>query len=298
MFLSIITATYNRAYCLDKIYNSLLTNDRNLFQWILVDDGSSDETELLAEKWEKEDKINFIYIKKNNGGKTSAIIEGFKNYPKGEFCLILDSDDYLEDNIIKKLKEESQTLTKANIGMIGLKKNSKNELIGTSFTCNESNYIDLYFGKNRIYGDKLFIIKTKLYSRSFIPPYPREKFIPDNIPYIKTNSLGLLKCLNYTVYIGDYLEDGMTANVLNMAAKNINGFILEKKMLQSEKLPLIEKIKNEVKYISYSLAANNSYKEVLKNSNNFMITALLIIPTYVVTYKRIQKIREIRRSII
>lgn len=296
MFLTIITATYNRAYCLANIYESLLANDKSLFEWILVDDGSTDETEDLVNKWLARKEINLKYIKKHNGGKTSAIIEGFKLELRGEFTLVLDSDDYLVPNIISKFFKESSQLNSNNIGMIGLKINSKGDLIGTKFTTNESNYIDLYFGENRIYGDKLFIINTKLYSKSFIDPFKNEKFIPDNIPYILTNNFGSLRCLNYPVYIGDYLEDGMTANVLKMAANNINGFILEKKMLQTQNLSLKEKIMNEVKYISYSFAGSKKVKEIICESSNKFFTALLLIPSYILTIRRIKQIKNIRIS--
>ncbi|PWN60617.1 glycosyltransferase family 2 protein [Chryseobacterium oncorhynchi] len=295
MKLSIITATYNRAYCLPNIYNSLLTNDKDDFEWILVDDGSDDNTEDLAKAWIEEAKINFKYIKKINEGKTKSIIKGFDSAPNGEYTLVLDSDDYLVENIISFLKKELAELNDEHIGLVGLKSDTNDNIIGSKFKCSSTTYLDLYFGKeNKIYGDKLFIIKTSLYKKSFVSPFDGEKFIPDNIPYIKTNKFGNLKCINHVIYKGDYLADGMTSNVLKMAANNINGFIFEKKMLQEQKLNIIERLKNEIKYISYSFSGGKQPMQIINNSSDKIFTIFLLIPTYLVTYKRIEKIRNIR----
>lgn len=293
MFLSIITATYNRAYCLPNIYTSLLTNNKDDFEWILVDDGSIDGTESIAKVWMNENKINFRYIKKENEGKTSSIIRGFDLFPKGEFSLVLDSDDYLYEGIIDVLKKECTTLSEDQIGIVGLKSDLRGNLIGSKFSVEFSTYIDMYFGKQKVQGDKLFLIRTYLYKKSMVKPFPNEKFIPDNIPYINVNKYGNFKCMNIFFYKGDYMQDGMTNNVLKMAANNINGYIFEKEELQKQPLSLKEKLTNEIKYISYSFAGFRSPSKILRMSNNKLLTSFLLFPVYIVTYSRIRKIQKI-----
>ena len=281
MQISIITATYNRAYCLDNIYQSILRNKYNEeVEWILVDDGSSDDTEALAKKWADEKKINFRYYKKPNGGKTSAIKLGFDNNPKGEFTFVLDSDDYLADNAIEIILTNLKKLDSKYIGILGLKAYTDGKIVGEKFPIGESDYINLYFGRNAISSDKLFVIETNIYKDSYELPLNNEKFMPDNIPYINANSLGKYKLINEVLYYGDYLDDGMTINVFKMAMNNINSYIYEKKRLQSENLSFKFEVFNTVKYIHYSILAKKSYTDIINYSENKCLPILFYLPVF------------------
>ena len=281
MQISIITATYNRAYCLDNIYQSILRNKYNEeVEWILVDDGSSDDTEALAKKWADEKKINFRYYKKPNGGKTSAIKLGFDNNPKGEFTFVLDSDDYLADNAIEIILTNLKKLDSKYIGILGLKAYTDGKIVGEKFPIGESDYINLYFGRNAISSDKLFVIETNIYKDSYELPLNNEKFMPDNIPYINANSLGKYKLINEVLYYGDYLDDGMTINVFKMAMNNINSYIYEKKRLQSENLSFKFEVFDTVKYIHYSILAKKSYTDIINYSENKCLPILFYLPVF------------------
>ena len=281
MQISIITATYNRAYCLDNIYQSILRNKYNeQVEWILVDDGSTDNTEALAKKWLDEQKINFRYYKKTNGGKTSAIKLGLDSSPSGDYTLVLDSDDYLADNAIEVIINSLQNLSDKYIGVMGLKAYTDGKIVGEKFPTGESDYINLYFGKNAISSDKLFVIETKIYQDSYELPLNNEKFMPDNIPYINANALGKYKLINEVLYYGDYLDDGMTRNVFKMAMNNINSYIYEKKRLQAEDLSFKFEVFNTVKYINYSILAEKSYTDIINYSENKYLTKLFYLPVY------------------
>lgn len=285
MKLSIITATYNRGYCLVNIYESILRNSRfNEVEWILVDDGSDDNTEELVDMWIREKKLKINFLKKKNGGKTSAIKMGFDSNPTGEYTFVLDSDDYLSDNALDIILKELNVLSDKYIGILGLKSYTNGKVVGERFSLSESNYIDLYFGKKSIKSDKLFVIKTNLYKDCYELPFENEKFLPDNIPYINANSKGLYKLINEVLYLGDYLEDGMTSNVVKMALNNINGFIYEKKRLQCEKLYIIHRIINTVKYINYSILDKRNLKQIVSLAGDKFLTAILYLPVLLGLY--------------
>lgn len=285
MQISIITATYNRAYCLGNIYQSLLRNKYNEeVEWILVDDGSSDNTEELAEVWKNEQKLNFRYYKKANGGKTSAIKLGLDSGPNGKYTFVLDSDDFLADNAIEIILNNLKKLDSRYIGILGLKAFTDGKIVGEKFPTHESSYIDLYFGKNAISSDKLFVIRTAIYEQCYELPLNNEKFMPDNIPYINANSQGKYKLVNEILYCGDYLEDGMTNNVFRMAVNNINSYIYEKKRLQTENLVFKHEIVNTVKYINYSILAKKDYTDIVDYSGNKILTMLLYFPVFLGLY--------------
>lgn len=290
MLLSIITATYNRAYCLGNIYDSLKKNKFNdEIEWILIDDGSSDNTEELVENWLAEDIINIRFYKKKNGGKTSAIYYGFNQNPKGEYTLVLDSDDYLSDNCIEIIKQNLLKISNRYIGIIGLKAYTNGKIVGEKFPTDESSYIDLYFGRNSIKSDKLFVIRTEIYKNNYSLPFEGEKFLPDNVPYIKMNDLGLFKLINQIFYYGDYMEDGMTKNVFKMAMNNINGYIYEKKLLQEKKMPFKSKVIVSIKYIYYSILGNRNFTKIIRYSKEKVLTSMLYLPVYIILYNRRKK---------
>ena len=290
MLLSIITATYNRAYCLGNIYDSLKKNKFNdEIEWILIDDGSSDNTEELVENWLAEDIINIRFYKKKNGGKTSAIYYGFNQNPKGEYTLVLDSDDYLSDNCIEIIKQNLLKISNRYIEIIGLKAYTNGKIVGEKFPTDESSYIDLYFGRNSIKSDKLFVVRTEIYKNNYSLPFEGEKFLPDNVPYIKMNDLGLFKLINQIFYYGDYMEDGMTKNVFKMAMNNINGYIYEKKLLQEKKMPFKSKVIVSIKYIYYSILGNRNFTKIISYSKEKVLTSMLYLPVYIILYNRRKK---------
>jgi glycosyltransferase involved in cell wall biosynthesis len=293
MLLSIITPSFNRGYCLHKIYHSLIQFASQDFEWILVDDGSTDDTMSIVQPWLEEKKLNFRYIKQDNTGKTNAVIHAFEQNPNGEYALVLDSDDFLLPNALDLIKQYVLELKQEEIGLVFLKSNTLGEIIGTRFNLDSSTYIAMYFGKYSCYGDKLFVVQTAIYQESLVPAFPGEKLIPEGVIYLNMQQSGKFRCINEILYTGDYLADGLSASTINLAANNINGFILEKRMLQDQPLDLLSSVKNYVKYVSYSIAGKKSLGEIFDQSRNKLLIFLLLIPTWVLSWKRISEIRKI-----
>lgn len=295
--ITILTPTYNRAYILRNAYASLLSNKKEEFEWIIVDDGSSDETRTLVESWITENKINIHYLHQENQGKTNALVTGIA-HAVGKFTLVLDSDDILSDRIIDELAVEIGKLEAGIVGIVGLKTDLMCNLIGSDFKSEYADYAELYFGINRTSGDKLFLVNTDVYKKSLVKSYPGEKLIPESVFYINMSQYGKFKCMNKVFYSGNYLSDGLSDDIIKLAARNIQGFILEKKMLQTQNIALKEKILNEIKYIAYSASANLNFFEIVKNSSQKRLTLCMYIPALLFTSKRIQKIKNARNVII
>ncbi|WP_294348892.1 glycosyltransferase family A protein [uncultured Sphingobacterium sp.] len=296
MLLSIITPTYNRGYCLGGIYQSLKEFEFADFEWIIVDDGSSDDTASIVQVWLEEMKINLRYITQENSGKTNAVIRAFAEKPIGKYSLILDSDDVLVPGAFDLFKEHVSILDEGEIGLAFLKSTRSGALIGSTFKRSTSDYIDMYFGRYRCFGDKLFVVKTDIYNRSLVVSYPDEKLIPEGVIYMNMQKFGKFRCINKIIYSGDYLNDGLSVDTIRLAAKNINGFILEKQMLQRQPLDLVSKVKNEIKYIVYSVAGRRKLSCLLHNSHHKLLTTILFFPSLIIGLKYIYKIRRFSRS--
>ena len=99
--ITVLTPTYNRAHTLPRLYKSLCRQTDFTFAWLIVDDGSNDETKTTIDRFEKK-KFSIKYVYKNNGGKHTAINEGMK-YVNTEYTFIVDSDDYLKENAIERV---------------------------------------------------------------------------------------------------------------------------------------------------------------------------------------------------
>ena len=110
--ITVFTPTYNRAYILENLYRSLQRQSFTDFEWLVVDDGSSDGTKALFERWQKEDNpFPIRYCYKENGGKCRAINYGLK-LAQGELFFTVDSDDYLTDDHWKRWHSGSRRFRK------------------------------------------------------------------------------------------------------------------------------------------------------------------------------------------
>jgi glycosyltransferase involved in cell wall biosynthesis len=279
MFLSIITPTYNRKHSLVNIYDSLIHQNHQDFEWIIVDDGSNDNTNEDVLEWQKEDKINIRYYKIPNGGKTLAVCFAFDQSPIGKYSLVLDSDDFLSENALAIMYSELSTLDSSCIGIVGLKSFTNNELVGSGFKMNFGNYTDIYFGKKSSKGDKLFIFRTEIYKKSLMPPLLNEKFMPESVIYINSSHFGKFKLLNEVLYYGDYLLDGMTNNSRKILIENIQGHIFERIQILKLNLTLKNRFKQIMYHIYFSKIAKNNILKILKQTPNPIFTLLLFLPT-------------------
>lgn len=274
MKISIITPAYNRVDTLLRLYQSLLSQTNKNFEWILIDDGSTDNTDIKAREWIAESKIEMKYYKQVNQG----LVQGFSMNPTGDYTLVLDSDDFLADtaieNIIYNINSNDEY-----IGVVGLKSYTNNKIVGTEFKEKENTYLNLYYGNNRVKGDKLFVIKTNLYRNGIVSPLNGEKYMPDNVPFLRLNGKGKYIFINKILYYGDYLQDGMTQNVKKLVMKNINSYIYEKNISQKLNFKIFDKCKINIQYIFYSLLAGNSFLQIYNSSYNKLFTLIFYIPS-------------------
>ena len=117
MLLTVCTPTYNRAHTLPRLYESLVRQTSQDFEWLVVDDGSTDNTRELVDGWVAEGRIRIRYVYKENGGKPSAHNLGVR-MAAGELFFCVDSDDYLTDNAVEVIRNNSEKLTYKNVGML------------------------------------------------------------------------------------------------------------------------------------------------------------------------------------
>jgi len=254
MLFTVFTPTYNRAYTLHKLYESLIRQTDKSFEWIVLNDGSNDNTDELVEKWIKENKIIIRYIKTVNGGKQRAINYGVKE-ALGELFFIVDSDDYLSYDAIESVKADWENMSEEKDVVSGLcyKKviYTTNKIIGIDYpepAINASLLSMVY--QHKVIGDKAEIFQTKLLQEYPFPEIEGETFVPEAYIWNKITNKRPLRFINKGIYFCEYLEDGLSNNFLRNLKKNPEGFKLYyRDVLYYKLIPIKDKLKAIIRII-------------------------------------------------
>ena len=223
-FISILTPTYNRGKLLLPLYDSLKNLTFKDFEWLIVDDGSEDDTEQYALSWIAHNienaKFPIRYIKKSNGGKHTAINRGVRE-ANGELILILDSDDTLPSDSLATIAQYYELCKgyKDCAGVCGLMAHHDGQLIGTGFPKDpmyESALLFRYAEKGNVTGDLLEVYKTSVMREFPFPEIENERFCPESLVWNRIANKYKLFCFNKVIYYRDYLEGGLTSKIVRI----------------------------------------------------------------------------------
>ena len=209
--LTVITTTYNRAYCLHQVYESLVRQTSDDFIWMIVDDGSTDDTRSLVDTWEKENKIEILYYYKDNGGMHTARNYAYERVST-EINVIIDSDDWMTDNaveIIVACWEKNKSME--YYGMISHNVSVDGKMVGTEFPKGvASETLTNLFGKYGVKGDKKLILRSDLARKYPYPEFPGEKFFPASYKFKYLDLDYRLFVLDAFTCVVDCNENSMT----------------------------------------------------------------------------------------
>lgn len=275
--LTVFTPAFNRAYCIHQLYESLLRQTNQEFIWLIVDDGSSDNTKELIEKWINENKIEIKYIYQENQGMHGAHNTAYEHIIT-ELNVCIDSDDYMTDNAVDLiLKKWDSIEDKSNIsGIVGLDYDIKGRIIGSKFPENleYSTLYDIYH-KHNIKGDKKLVLKTDIVKK--YPKYPifkDERFVPLGTLYLMIDQDYKLACLNEPLCIVEYMADGSTMNIFKQYKRHPKGFRYSRYIELKYKKGLKNKIIKVLHTISSTLFVGD-YKFFQNNPQKLLTLALL-----------------------
>lgn len=227
-FCTIMTPTYNRGYIITNLYKSLKKQTCKSFEWLVIDDGSTDNTEDIFKNLIHDDDFKIRYYKVENGGKHRAINFALDK-AKGEYFFIVDSDDQLTENAIEIVLKWFNTIKESSefAGIGGLKQYSDGNIIGSTFYGDFLDCTSLERKKNNILGDKAEVFYTKILKMNKFPEISGEKFLSESVVWNKIAKSGLkIRWFNQAIYTCDYLNDGLTKNLLYHHTNSPVGFSL------------------------------------------------------------------------
>ncbi len=222
--LTYFTPTYNREKLLPKLYESLLAQTNKNFIWLVIDDGSKDNTETLVLGWKKDNKIQIEYVKKENGGKHTAI-ELSNQICTTEFITCVDSDDFLTPNATEVLYSKFDLCEKADtVGIVGPRNqiNSKTNEIWNL----ENEPLFFYDIKNKlgVLPETILVFKTEIAKQYHFPIIPTERFVTEEVYYRQFFYKYQFIPIKEKIYVAEYLEDGYTNMGLTLFKKNPVGY--------------------------------------------------------------------------
>ena len=225
------TPTYNRAHILSRCYESLCNQHSFDFKWLIVDDGSSDNTKELVQKWiDEEKRFSIRYIYKENGGLHTAFNRAVEETDT-ELFVCFESDDIFTPDAMTIIENTwSQIRESSCVGFITLCKDPDGNLIGTKFPDNVKT--TLYREHRRIApGDKQYIFRTEALKKVFpMPSFPGEKFFDPKYRFFALDEIGPLAVTNEVFDIVDYQPGGLTNTMMRQYYNSPNSFAEYRKL--------------------------------------------------------------------
>ena len=281
--LTVFTPAYNRAYTLHKCYESLKRQTNKDFKWLVIDDGSTDNTKELVYKWKQEADFEIEYIYKQNGGMHTAHNTAYENIDT-ELNVCIDSDDYLTDNAVEIIISEWKKVRNSKLAGLGaLNVFESGDVIGTKFPkeLKTSKYFDIY-NKHGVSGDKKFIYRTDLIKEYPYPEFEGERYVGLDYKYKKLDEKYEIALVNKVVCVVEYMEDGSSKNMLRQYKNNPRGWCFFR--LENLKIPNTSfkyKFKECIHYCSSSIMCKE-YNLITKNP--YKVLTILAVPFGIVLY--------------
>jgi glycosyltransferase involved in cell wall biosynthesis len=286
--ITVFTPTFNRAFCLGNLYKSLKNQTVLDFIWLIIDDGSTDETREIVNLWKSENLISIQYLYKANQGMHSAHNVAYSNITT-ELSVCIDSDDYMPNDAVERIiKEWKKNKSDKYAGIIGFDAFNDGKITGS---LPEGISVSNLFKLEKIYkikGDKKIILRTAV-AREF-PPYPiffDEKLVPLGSLYLMIDQKYQYICTNDVYCIIEYLSEGSSKTIFNQYKKSPNGFLYSRKLELKYSHNIIYSFTRAMHFISSSIFIRrwNVFKENPKKMITFFALPLGLIFHAYVLYK-------------
>lgn len=274
--LTVFTPSYNRAYLLPQLYTSLCNQSNQDFVWLIVDDGSTDDTQNVVSLWQNEQKIQIQYVFQANQGMHGAHNTAYDNI-RTEFNVCIDSDDFMPDDAVAIILRECKNLEGKFAGILGLDANKNEEIIGTgipeSLTAVKLNEL---YSLHMVKGDKKIVYRTEIVKKyPKYPLYQNERFVPLDYLYLLIDQDYYLKPINQVLCIVEYQLDGSSMNILKQYRNHPNGFAFSRINRIKYGKTFKERFKNAIHLVSSALFAKD-FSWLIKSDK--FILVLIALP--------------------
>lgn len=278
ILLSVITPSYNRAHLLETCYESLAAQTCTDFEWIIVDDGSTDDTaEVVQGLQQKSLRFEIVYIRKENGGKHTALNAAHAHI-RGKYVLILDSDDTLTPDAVEQcLKGWTRYEAVPSIGVVIFLRGHNTE-DPLCYAPEEYVPVDL-MSYQRVCvhsNDACEVIRTDVLRQFPFPVFPGERFLSEVALWGRISFRYQCVYINRVIYLCDYLEGGLTKAGRALRIRNPLGGMYNSNICMARKNPFKIRIKNGLLYTAYGFFAKKSPGQMARESDHKAMMTLCL----------------------
>lgn len=280
-YLSIVTPTYNRGHLLTECYQSLCSQTDKDFEWIIVDDGSSDDTQTVVSGFLAAD-FPVTYIKKENGGKHTAL-NASHPYIRGRYVLILDSDDQLTQDAVSAVREAwGRWESRSDVGIVTFLKGGAVD----NPDCVVSDYdtpVDILRYRRTVYygPDCCEVIRSELFLKYPFPEFAGERFISECALWNRVSLTHQCVYINKVIYLFEYLEGGLTKSGRKLRITNPIGGMFICDLRMQRKNYFTQRIKYGLLYSCYGFFASLPPAQILAGTAHKPLAVLCLLPGWV-----------------
>lgn len=286
--ITVLTPTFNRGGRLQSLWDSLQKQTVKDFEWLVVDDGSTDGTKDLIIQLREKSDFPIRYIYKSNGGKHTALNVGIQTICS-ELIFIVDSDDCVTDDAVESiLKIHKKYRSQNNIcGYAFLRAFPDGKVNGKKFDVDEKigSYIDVRVNGDDTGADKAEVFKTNCLKEFPFPEYPNEKFLGEDLVWVRMARKYEMVHINKAIYVGNYLEDGLTNNRRKHNIASPIGCMHRAEEFMESDLKTRYRIKGGLQYIVYGRFAGVKVVDLIRKSRH-KVLATVCTPGGLFLYSR------------
>ena len=267
MFITIFTPAYNRAGLLPRVYESLCKQTFKDFEWVVVDDGSTDGTkdlfypnENVNDNPERRTEFPIRYFFQENGGKHRAINRGVQE-AQGELFFIVDSDDWLPDNALEIVAEQYKHIQHDGsfAGVVGLDAFSDGKIVATGHSYDVLECTEIEFrNKYHVNGDMKEVFRTDVLREIPFPEFEGEKFCPEDLVWHRIAKKYKFRYFNQVIYNVEYQPTGLSARLRKLRMESPVAAVIHYAEYNEFDLPIKQKIKNAINYYRFYYCLHNS----------------------------------------
>lgn len=278
----ILTSSYNRVKTLPKLYDSLKKQNHKKFDWLIVDDGSQDETETLVSEIVNDNIINVKYLYQDNSGKAKALNYGFEQADYASVFVVVDSDDYLLPTAVETIADYLEKFENDNeIGAFFFYyKTPDGKVIKPSGITIESDIILTRYHYNNIYklNDGCVCYLNRSVKEYKYPEYEDEKYIGPTVIQLEMAKKYKILFSSKVVGVAEYLEGGLSKSGRQLRLKNPLGMMHYCNLMISPEASVVTQIKYAISIWPYARNANKTFFDVLKMVKRPVLLSLTFIP--------------------
>lgn len=291
----ILTPSYNRATTLPKLYESLKKQNVNNIDWVIVNDGSTDETENVVNSFIRENVINITYIYQPNGGKARALNKGFLKCEYASVIMVVDSDDYLLSTAINTLSEYMELYgDNSDIGAFFFHYNTPDgKLLKPNGVAIDVDKVMTRYQYNNKYklNDGCICYLARVFKKYRYPEFNNEKYVGPTVIQMEMSKEYNIVFSPKVIGVAEYLDGGLSKSGRKLRLNNPMGMIYYAKLMMSPESRKINQIKYAISIWPYAKLANKTFLSILKMVNRPVLLTITYIPG-ILLYLRWKKFQK------